>query len=304
MEQTNLQTTGPQEIQQVQELQEARMYPGKLPLIKYLPENLKLPAIVKAEISQSMLKWSSEDDVNRFCAKICSLFNPKYTGSPEEKDALAELDFATAYAFAKNCELTAEEMELAFHLATEGKLKTEPDKDGNAVPVQLYREVDALKLGELKAAYIRHKASDKGYEIGKEKLKNFLEPPTQELTPEQKKAERIAFYKTELERLQNGEMVLGTTIFYELIKLAGLERISLKYVESVLDKFQPETFQSGISVTKVGGELDIPKKIKHNAKVFFIGEIVKSYFKKHNLKELTQDQFIAHWENIKNTTNV
>lgn len=259
---------------------------------------------MKAEVSQSMLKWSSEDDVNRFCAKICSLFNPKYSGTQQEIDVLQELDFGTAYDFAKKCELTADEMELAFHLAAEGRLKTEPDKAGNTVPIQLYREVDVLKLGELKAAYIRHKESDKGYEIGKEKLKAFLEPPKKELTPEEKKAERLAFYKTEFERMQRGEMVFGTTIFYELIKQAGLQQISLKYVEAALDKFQPETFQSGLSVSKVGAQLDIPKKITHNAKVFFIGEIVKSYFKKHTLKELTQDQFIEHWEKIKNTTNV
>ena len=286
------------EIQQIQ-LQEITRNQGKHPLAPFLPSDLVMQIkspMLKAEIAQSTLKHCDDQQISVFIAKVLNFINPKF----DDVETEMQLAEAELYSFAHKCELTTDEFMIALEMAVDGKLYTEPDENGHSKRIQLFREIDRLKLGEVKAAYLYHKKIDKQYEIGKSIIKAFLEPPQKELTPEEKKTERINFYKTEFERLQKGEMVLGTTIFYELIKQAGLERISLKYVESVLDKFQPETFQSGLSVSKVGAQLDIPKKVTHNAKVFFIGEIVKSYFKKHNLKELTQDQFIDYWENIKN----
>lgn len=246
-----------------------------------------------------MLKHSDDNQVSIFTARVLNFINPKFD-DPESEMPLAEVEL---YAFARSCELTCDEFLLALELAADGKLYTEPDEKGNSRKIQLFREIDRLKLGEVKSAYLHHKKIDKQYESGKAIIKAFLEPPKPELTPEEKKAERVAFYKTEYERLQRGEMVLGSTIFYDLMKRSGLEKVNLKFVEVILDKYEPETFESGLTTSKVGSMLDIPKKTKHNAKVFFINAIVKAYFDKNKLKELTQDQFIEYWEKIKNTKN-
>ena len=259
-----------------------------------------MPPIVKAEITQSTLKHSDDNEIAVFTAKVLNFINPKFD-DPETELQLAE---AELYSFAQNCELTTDEFMIALQLAADGKLYTEPDEKGTSRKIQLYREIDRLKLGEVKAAYLHHKTIDKQYENGKAAIKSFLEPPTPELTEEEKKEIRIKFYKSEFQRLQKGENILGTITFYDLIKHSGLELVKLKFVEAVLDKFQPETMQGGLSVSKAGSQLDIPKKITNNAKQHFINSLVKAYFNKKKLKDLTESEFIDHWERIKNQTQV
>ncbi len=259
-----------------------------------------MPPIVKAEITQSTLKHCNENEIAIFTARVLNFINPKF----DDQDTELQLAEAELYSFAQKCELTADEFMIALEMAADGKLYTEQDEKGVSKRIQLFREIDRLKLGEVKSAYLYHKTIDKQYENGKAVIKAFLEPPKPELTEEQKIAERIKFYKTEFERLQKGEMVLGTVIFYDLIKHSGLEVVKLKFVELVLDKYQPESFQSGLSVSKVGNQLDIPKKVKNNAKQHFINTLVKAYFDKNNLKSLTESEFIQHWETIKNQSQV
>lgn len=258
-----------------------------------------MPPMVRAEISQSMLKHSDDNQVSIFTARVLNFINPKFD-DPDSEMPLAEVEL---YAFARSCELTCDEFLLALELAADGKLYSEPDDKGTARKIQLFREIDRLKLGEVKAAYLHHKKIDKQYETGKARIKAFLEPPTPELTPEQKKAERTAFYKADYARLQKDETVLGTVIFYDLIKKNGVEKVNLKFLEAVLDRYQPETFESGLSVSKVGSRLEIPRKVTHNAKTHFINSIVKAYFDKEKLKDLTESQFIEYWENINQKTD-
>ncbi|GEN74106.1 hypothetical protein [Chryseobacterium lathyri] len=246
-----------------------------------------------------MLKWSSEKDVNEFCAEICSRFNPKYVGNQQEKDALAELDFATAYSFAKNCELTAEEFFLAFNLAAEGRLKYEEDKDGNAEPIKLFREIDAIKLNEVKSAYIRYKSLDKKYENGKAEIKAFLEPPIVEPTPEEKKAARNKFYTAEYRRLQLEGNVLGTIVFYDLIKKRGLKTVKVEFIEAVLSTFIPEKIEN-IARKEEPEKIRVPKIQKNDPLTYFKDCIVKAYIEKEELKEFTEEAWIEHWEKLHN----
>lgn len=240
-----------------------------------------------------MLRWSSDEDISVFTARVVNFINPKYNDINESELAEAEL-----YSFAKKCELTADEFLLALELAVDGKLFTEPDENGNSSKVKLFREIDRLKLGEVKSAFIYYKTIDKQNERGKSEIKAFLEPPKPEPTPEERKQSFLQLCKTEYARLQKEGNVLGTVIFYDLIKKNGLEKINLKFVEMVLNKFQPETFQTGLSTSKVGSLLDLPKKTIHNAKTFFIDSLVSAYFEKEKLKELSEDGFIEYWEMI------
>lgn len=237
-----------------------------------------------------MLKWSNEPDQINFAQHVMNFINPKLDSEEEFQASLFVL-----VEFAKKCELTAAEYLYALELAADGKLYSEEGKK-----VQLFREIDRLKLGEVKAAYIQHKRNDKQYEAGKAKIKAFLTPPDTKPTEEEKKAERLRFYESEYARMQKGENILGTVIFYDLIKKQGLQKVSLRFIENALERYKPQTFETGLQTTKVGGLLDLPKKTSHDAKLFFINEIVKAYFTLHKLKDVNLEEFINYWENIKN----
>lgn len=154
----------------------------------------------------------------------------------------------------------------------------------------------ALKLGEVKSAYIALKRADKVFQEDVKKIKAFLEPPKPEPTEEELKEQRLKFYSEEYKRLQRDGKVLGTTIFYDLIKKEGLETVKLKWLEAILDKFKPETVDK--SMINEPQLVKLPKIKKHDAKTFFIDELVHAYFVNKKIKELSEEDFINHWENI------
>ena len=159
---------------------------GKEPIAKYLPNDLQmsLKQMAKAQISQSMLKYASDSEISQFAIRLINFINPKFEEG-EAKIAEAEI-----YSFARNCELTANEFLLALELSADGKLYSEPDTNGNSEKIKLYREVDRLKLGEIKSAYIALKRADKVFQEDVKKIKAFLEPPKPEKTPEELQKER------------------------------------------------------------------------------------------------------------------
>lgn len=129
--------------------------------------------IVQAEISQSMLKWSNDQQREEFAEQILNFINPKFESEEEYNGSVFVL-----LEFAKTCELTAREMLLALEMAADGKLF-----DGEH-RVKVFREIDRLKLGEIKGAYINYKRADRQYEIGRDKIRKALQPEYQP-TPEQ-----------------------------------------------------------------------------------------------------------------------
>ena len=133
--------------------------------------------------------------------------------------------------------------------------------NGNSEKIKLYREVDRLKLGEIKSAYIALKRADKVFQEDVKKIKAYLEPPKPEPTEEELKEQRLKFYAEEYKRLQRDGKVLGTTIFYDLIKKEGLETVKLKWLEAILDKFKPETVDK--SLINEPQLVKIPKIKKH-----------------------------------------
>ena len=265
---------------------------GKEAIAKYLPNDLQmsLKQMAKAQISQSMLKYASDTEISQFAIRLINFINPKF------EEGEAEIAEAEIYSFAKNCELTGNEFLLALEMSAEGKLYSEPDANGNSEKIKLYREVDRLKLGEVKSAYIALKRADKVFQDDLKKIKAFLEPPKPEPTEEELKEQRLKFYSEEYKRLQRDGKVLGTTIFYDLIKKEGLETVKLKWLEAILDKFKPETVDK--SLINEPQLVKLPKIKKHDAKSFFIDELVHAYFVNKKLKDLSEEDFINHWENI------
>lgn len=244
-----------------------------------------------------MLKWSSEEELNEFCVKVGSFFNPKFTGSAAEQDLQQELAAATIYDFAKKCELTEKEFMLALTLATEGKLKSEIDNEGNAETIKLYREIDTIKLGEIKAAYLRYKVADPNYQKGKAEIKAFLDPPPSESTEEEKHKIRLKFLKDEYERLQTKGEVLGSVQYYDLLR-KNHDTVKIRFVELFMQTFVPEEYTVEERSTSV--HLASSKKIiKKDLFLSFKELFVSSYITKMKLKELTEEQWIEHWERLR-----
>ncbi|CAA7196836.1 hypothetical protein CHRY9293_02903 [Chryseobacterium potabilaquae] len=247
-----------------------------------------------------MLKWSNDQEISVFTARVLNFINPKFNDQNEIELAEVEL-----YSFAKKCELTADEYILALELAADGKLFTEPNEEGNSGKVKLFREIDRLKLGEVKSAFLYYKTLDEQYKLGKSKIKSFLAPPKQEITTEEKKAQRINFYKTDYKRLQQEGKVLGATYFYDLIKKNGLEKVNLRFVEQILNNFIPETIETnGISHSEQMQPIKLPRIKKQDVKVFFIDAVVSAYIEKEKLKKLSESEWIDYWECIFELANI
>ncbi|RNA63486.1 hypothetical protein D1631_16945 [Chryseobacterium nematophagum] len=163
-----------------------------------------------------------------------------------------------------------------------------------------YKKIDFEMFNQVEVAYIEYKKIDKQRELGIEKIKIFLEPSKPELTPKDKKRERIKFYRSDYKRLQKEGKVLGTLIFYDLIKKKRLEKVSLKFVENILDNFVPET--TGISHSKEPEQIKLTRIKKQDVKVFFIDVVVNTYIEKNKLKEFSESEWIEYWESIFEST--
>lgn len=236
-----------------------------------------------------MLKQSNEEQINIFTAKVLNYFNPKYGENPTLEEELACADI---HRFAMRCEITEDEFMLALDLATEGKLKTEPDAAGNTENIKLYREIDIIKLGEVKAAYMRFKNDDEKYKNGKAKIKAFLDPPAKKLTPEEYRTLTLDNIRKDYHRFKADGKVLATPIFYDLIKKTGIVKIKLEFVEKFLKNYVPEVAEGKIS----SGGTSLPKVIKKDAYVEFQNEMINHYIIHLNLHEITEEEWVKHWE--------
>lgn len=182
------------------------------------------------EISQSMLKYSSDEVILIFCAKVLNFFSPKF--SSEKELELAEVELIN---FAKNCDLTSDEFLYALELAADGNLYSEPDEIGKSKKVQLFREIDRLKLGEVKSAYKFHKKTDKLHLEAKKEIKEITEKKP-EISEEQKKAEKKKNFESLIEAIKKNEPCNHAFLFYDfVIKKGGLKSfVSSKQAQIIL----------------------------------------------------------------------
>lgn len=244
-----------------------------------------------------MLKQSNEEHMNIFTAKVLNYFNPKFE-DPEIEEKLARADILR---FAMRCEITEAEFMLALDLATEGKLQTAPDSAGNMENIKLYREIDIIKLGEVKAAYLRFKSVDEKYKNGKDKIAALLNPPSVELTPGQKKEIRIKFLKEEFSRLQTKGEVLGSVQFYDLLRKEH-KVIKIGFVEKFLQTVKLEEYVDAGRSTEVH-KASSKKVIKKDPFLEFKELFVSSYITKMKLKDVTEEKWIEHWETLRDSNS-
>lgn len=245
---------------------------------------------MKAEITQLKLRLSSEEVQSEYARQIMDFVNKSY-----DDEMVAKSDFTTVLGFVRQCELTGDEFMIALNLASSQDLT-----DVHGEKIKYFRDINVGNFNLYASAYIEYRNNFKPYQLGKDAISEFLKPPPLELTPEQKKQERILFLKAEFKRLQSGNNVLGANIFYELIKKKGLTKVNIKFIEGVLEKFVPETSLMGIITAKGNEPILIPKKIKNDVKVFFEDQLVSKFIKSEKLHELSEDKWIEYWQKIEN----
>lgn len=235
---------------------------------------------MKAEIALPKLKYSTEPVIDAYAQEVLTFVNKSYQGSDDLKD-----DFDRVKKYLSTCDITGDEFMIALNAVSGQKLT---DKSGK--PITYIRDINEGNFNLYVSAYLDFKRSSKQYEVGKEKLNAFLAPPEREKTPEELRQIRINHLTAEYHKLQKDGFVHGSNIFYELIKKGeNIEQIKLSFVESFLDNFQPE-FSDGKNAE---GMTIIKKK---DVKTSFVNHFVLKYIKKHNLKELSLEEFINYWE--------
>lgn len=225
-----------------------------------------------------MLKYSPEPILDHYATEVFQFVNKSYAF---EGDGIE--DFAKIKKYLKTCELTGNEFMIALNAVSSQKLL-----DNFGKPVLYIRDVNEGNFNLYVSAYLDFKRSNRQYEIGKERLNEFLNPP-KEPTAEEKKQIRLTWLETEYRKLAADGTVHGSTEFFKIITAKDEIKINVTDAVKVLEKFKPET-----AVGEIGKGLPLVKK--HDAKTFFIDRFIASYIKKHNLKELSLNDWINYWE--------
>lgn len=195
-------------------LQMALRYPKKYPLAPYLPEKLRssLSQMKAAEITETSLRNADFNTKNIFIHRMLSLINPKFEEESEMKIAKMELQ-----DFANKCELTPKEVLLAVEMCIDGRLYSEPNESGFSERLRLFREIDRIKLGEIKSAYIYQKTINKQYEADTEKIKAYLQSSQQSEESKKQKAkeDKQKAYEEMIKQTQAGNVCRHGFLFYK-----------------------------------------------------------------------------------------
>ena len=220
--------------------------------------------------------------------RVIAFINPKFEDE-DPNNPLSEINIQKTIVldFASKCSLSANEFILAMDMAARRQLFI------NDEPVKLFREIDRLKLGEVESAYLEFKRNDKTYSEDKLKIKAFLNPPPPELTEEEKKAERLKFFKIEFKNLKGKGVVTGSVVFYPIIS-HGLNHVNLAFVERFLENFTPKEYKSKGGLPAINNPMEV---IEKNAFVEFKNHFVNAVIKGRKLNELSENEWVEYWEN-------
>ncbi|AZA74760.1 hypothetical protein [Chryseobacterium indoltheticum] len=251
-----------------------------------------------------MLKSCDDLTQEVFALQVLNFINPNLENPDfDDPNSDGSLNKQKIKDFAKKSRLTPQEFLDALDLVPRDELTTieqRPNGEDFEKPLKLFSRIDSKNLIEIETAYIRYRSKNKLYEKGKAELKAFLMPPVQESTQEQKEAQNRKFLKEEYQRLQIRGFVLGTTIFYDMLR-PNYKVVNIAFIEIFLQTFKPEVFEDEIRSTEV--HLANSKKIiKRDVLLAFKELFVKTYIEKAQLKSLSESEWIEHWKNIKNNT--
>lgn len=247
-----------------------------------MPESLiqSLPLIIKRKITNPPLKQSEKSEQAIFSKKVLSFLNPKFEDEMEYNISLSIL-----MDFCSDCELTDEEYLQALKMSADGKLTLE--ENGEAKTIKLFREIDNLKLREVKRAYIQYRNHDINYNKGKKMIDNYLNPPL-EKTKEEKEKEKIDFLKKQYQELQNIGCPSAFILFYPHLK-KDLKIVSVEFIEQFLINYKPEKREGFLYKTNI---------VKCDAFTEFKKIFTSTALKYKKLNELTINEWIKYWINL------
>ncbi|MFC7347279.1 hypothetical protein ACFQO9_11175 [Chryseobacterium zhengzhouense] len=251
-----------------------------------------------------MLKSCDDLTQEVFALQVLNFINPNLENPDfDDPNSDGSLTKQKIKDFAKKSRLTPQEFLNALDLVPRDELTTieqRPNGEEFEKPLKLFSRVDSKNLIEIETAYIRYKSKNKLYEKGKTELKAFLMPPVQESTQEQKEAQNLKFLKEEYQRLQLRGFVLGTTVFYDLIR-PDFKVVNLGFVEKFMLNFKHEIFEDDVRSTEV--HLASSKKvIKRDVLLAFKELFIEKYIEKAQLKTLSESEWIDHWQNIRKSS--
>lgn len=250
-----------------------------------------MPEIVKAEITQLTLKRLSKDkpqQLEGFAMEVIAKINVNIT----DPDFEVQMFTSEIRRYAEQSKLTPAEFFIARTCLSRGQLI---DVDGEIM--KPYKKIDFEMFNQVEEAYLRFKVESKEYDIGKGKIKAFLNPPDPEPTEEQKRAER-AKLRANIENCFNtsGECEFAFLIYDDLKNEGVLEdlrkperiepiknRLMAKFLQKEITR---NLFYNGTELRQLSDKFSKNEKYKTPGAVVqeVKNEIIKSYFKSLELK--------------------
>ena len=220
---------------------------------------------------------------------VLNFIDPKFSDETE-----FETNKVMLIEFAKNCELTADEFMNALMLASKGKLVIEDHEKETFVAVKLFREINALKLGEIESAYIFWRNQDKAFETSENTVKKFLTPPPKELTPEEKLEQAKKTFKVEYARLLTGELYNCYLFFDLIVKKEEIDSLKIKFLEELFTNWKPVKM-SKVSNDPIKGWIE---ENKTNPIVTIKEAVVIAYTNKYKLLDKSVEEWVLYWTEI------
>ncbi|WP_312900224.1 hypothetical protein [Chryseobacterium taichungense] len=249
---------------------------------------------MKAEISQSKLKYSDDDSLMRFANRVVFEIDPKFPDDDESNDPenmLSPLNIAInrVIDYGRRSDLTENEFMLSISMAQKGLLQIDGEK------VRFFREINQAHFAQYEMGYTEFKARDQKYQNAKEEIRKAITPAEKKLTAEEYEIMTLENIRKDYHRFQADGKVLATPIFYDLIKKSKGDKIKLSFVETFLKNYVPETAEGKLSADGTS----LPRVIKKDAYLEFQNEVIANYIQYLKLNETSEELWMQHWKRLR-----
>ena len=244
-----------------------------------------LPSIVKREIAEPTVKNIGSDGRQKIVIRIISLLDVKFENEQAQNLAISEFK-----SFIRDYNITSFEIVEAYKMTIKGLLFDENDKK-----IEIYPNLSLITCAKILDAYINFKRNDKQYEIGKDMIAKFLNPPPPEPTEEEKKQKREELKKNIEECIKLTGSCEYAFIIYDDLKDSGV-------LEPYRNKEEIKAIQDRFMTTFLNSEMtrnlfynpyelkELTRKFRNNEKYKIPGiivqqvknKIIENYYKEKN----------------------
>lgn len=188
--------------------------------------------------------------------------------------------------FIRDYNLTAAEIFAAYKMALREQLF-----DENGKRIEIYPNLSLITAGKVLNSYLKFKLEDKAYEMGKAKIKAFLNPPAPEPTAEEKARQRENLKANIRESFKkHGECEFAFLIYEEMKESGAIDKYrSREAVAEIQDRlmrrfltkeltrnlfYNPTELKQLSDRFYAGEKYKLPELVKQEIK----NEILKNYF--------------------------